>query len=671
MFTPLHTKFGLPAAPTVAAIFAAALALAAVSAMGQPGTTLTTPSTPMELPVEVEIELSPAGSLKQAPLWKELEQLLRRPYGPDNLPNTADDGTIVRRPGFGVTMPPLNVYPLDYNFLTGQPMRLRTSDGEISLDQPGPMFDPEEAGVVIDPLFNTPSTLRTPIGALVGGNSRVLTAGEKDATSPCTTCGYLVVYNPSDPDERAARGFAGTTANDLIPPDGTVVAVPAVINGTLRGRPNLVPPTSRPVINQLKTPINEVDSLRPANDLLGLPTIPARRNAIRPYLGRKAAEVLGKALFWDMQVGSDNVQSCGSCHFHAGADNRTRNQLNPNHLGNDLTLQVAGPNADVVAANFPFRQLQNPNLPSEGDPAQVVTQDFNDVMSSMGVSRFRRFVDIPPTGAGAFGPAVLGVRPLLPDLNTELVPDPIPVFQGLRRVEPRNTPTFHNAAFNLDNFWDGRARFVFNGGSVFGASDPQKHIFIDPFLPGPDPGGKMVGTTNGLVNRTRGVARRLDLEPEVARQPARIKFSSLASQAVGPPLSDFEMSFTGRNWPKIGKKFCQGRNARPAAPGRPALSALPFATPLANQLVDPTDSILGPFSNQGGLVAIALGRPTAVGKPGLAVTYPELIRWAFNRHYWHNNVAHFNGAPVPCTGTDANGFPTPAGCDPFDGYVLT
>jgi hypothetical protein len=39
--------------------------------------------------------------------------------------------------------------------------------------------------------------------------------------------------------------------------------------------------------------------------------------------------VLGKALFWDMRVGSDNVQACASCHFHAGADNRARNQLHP------------------------------------------------------------------------------------------------------------------------------------------------------------------------------------------------------------------------------------------------------------------------------------------------------------------------------------------------------
>src|SRR5947208_16059781 len=37
--------------------------------------------------------------------------------------------------------------------------------------------------------------------------------------------------------------------------------------------------------------------------------------------------VLGKALFWDMQVGSDGRTACGTCHFHAGADHRARNQL--------------------------------------------------------------------------------------------------------------------------------------------------------------------------------------------------------------------------------------------------------------------------------------------------------------------------------------------------------
>ncbi|HEX5634363.1 MAG TPA: hypothetical protein VFX50_14080, partial [Gemmatimonadales bacterium] len=86
---------------------ALALALGASPAAAQQGGVLTTPRTPMELPIEVEIELSPAGSLKQALLWKELVQLLEDPYAP-----------VVRRPGFGVSMPAVNLYPLNYNFLT-------------------------------------------------------------------------------------------------------------------------------------------------------------------------------------------------------------------------------------------------------------------------------------------------------------------------------------------------------------------------------------------------------------------------------------------------------------------------------------------------------------------------------------------------------------------------
>jgi Di-haem cytochrome c peroxidase len=58
--------------------------------------------------------------------------------------------------------------------------------------------------------------------------------------------------------------------------------------------------------------------------------------------------VLGKALFWDMQVGSDNRTACASCHFHAGADHRSQNQLsNP---GGPLE-----PNHQQVWEDFPFR----------------------------------------------------------------------------------------------------------------------------------------------------------------------------------------------------------------------------------------------------------------------------------------------------------------------------
>jgi len=33
---------------------------------------------------------------------------------------------------------------------------------------------------------------------------------------------------------------------------------------------------------------------------------------------RQAAIALGKALFWDMQAGSDGQTACATCHFSAG-----------------------------------------------------------------------------------------------------------------------------------------------------------------------------------------------------------------------------------------------------------------------------------------------------------------------------------------------------------------
>ena len=581
--------------------------------LAAPGDTLQTPTTPMELPIEVEIELSPAGSLKQAALWKELVQFLYDPAAvicpPDDpaTPLTNESyfctATIQRRPGFGAVMPPLNVYSLSYNFLTAQPMRLRTSDGEISWDQPGPLFDPAE--VIATDEFNSPTALRTPIGHMVACPD--LPPGYQAVELPAGFCtghpaGSLVIHNPS--------------GSAVIPPDGTVVAVAAVVGGILQELEG-TSTTATADLAEMEIPVNEEDFL--TGDT------PAEKLDSRTF-----AEVLGKALFWDMQVGSDGVQACGTCHFHAGVDNRTRGQLNPGVNAGDLTLQVRGPNQDVLPGDFPFHKLANPDVVAEdtncghaGQPAcgPGVISDANDVMSSMGVSRFKLFVDIPPIGT--FLEAFNGVAPLPPDLGT-VTTDPVPVNEGLRRVEPRNTPTFHGAAFNLDNFWDGRARFNFNGGSVFGPSDPTSHIFIDT--------GVLEGATMAHFRPDL-----IEEDLELAGQPVRIKFSSLASQAVGPPLSDFEMSFAGRNWAKIGKKLLQVG-----------------VTPLANQLVEPTDSVFGPYSNQGGSACVT---PTAPDMPGLCISYPELIGLAFRPDLHSNDTQHLAGAPDPA--------------DPFDGYSLT
>jgi hypothetical protein len=77
--------------------------------------------------------------------------------------------------------------------------------------------------------------------------------------------------------------------------------------------------------------------------------------------------------------------------------------------------------------------------------------------------------------------------------------------------------------------------------------------------------------------------------------------SALCSQSLGPIVSNMEMSADGRDLRQVGKKLL----AR---------------IPLAKQLVDPTDSLLGKFSNA----------PNA----GLKTTYAALIQKAFLPEWW-------------------------------------
>jgi hypothetical protein len=63
--------------------------------------------------------------------------------------------------------------------------------------------------------------------------------------------------------------------------------------------------------------------------------------------------VLSKALFWDMQTGSDGRVACASCHFQAGADHRTQNQLS-NPIGSFTTLRALNLNDDERASLVAF-----------------------------------------------------------------------------------------------------------------------------------------------------------------------------------------------------------------------------------------------------------------------------------------------------------------------------
>jgi cytochrome c peroxidase len=305
-------------------------------------------------------------------------------------------------------------------------------------------------------------------------------------------------------------------------------------------------------------------------------------------IDQQKAIILGKALFWDMAVGSDGV-ACASCHFHAGADSRTKNQLNPgnkNPAVSGETFEITasgaagGPNHTLTRSDFPFHQRENPF--SDISP---VTFDTDDVASSAG------------TFAGEYNSA-----PRTGDINDECTRNPDPVFHvdgtGTRRVEPRNTPTVINAVFNHRNFWDGRANNTFNGSSIWGDRDTEAGVWVK---------------INGR---------------KVQKQRLALINSSLASQALAPPLSDSEMGCRQRTYEELGRKLL-------------------FRRPLEHQKVDYQDSVLGAlsFSSAGNQ------------QPGLNTTYEILIKQTFNKKYWsYRRRGPFGGTAgeLPYTQLEAN-----------------
>src|SRR3989304_1304932 len=106
-------------------------------------------------------------------------------------------------------------------------MRLRTADGEVSWDQPGPLFDPTE--VVSVNQFNVPTALRAVIGELVAEDYQV-------PGGPLVPNGSLVVRNPAvGPYHNLDNTVYNppSTPSLLIPPNGTIVAVPAFFDGVV------------------------------------------------------------------------------------------------------------------------------------------------------------------------------------------------------------------------------------------------------------------------------------------------------------------------------------------------------------------------------------------------------------------------------------------------------
>jgi cytochrome c peroxidase len=222
---------------------------------------------------------------------------------------------------------------------------------------------------------------------------------------------------------------------------------------------------------------------------------PVLRGDLVDYVANLPAAIrLGKALFWDMQAGSDNKTACATCHFHAGQDGRTRNQLHPGPNG-QWDAPGFGPNADLWSSAFPFTQ---PGV-----------SDTDNIVGSQGV-RKSSFTGISRSGAETFS----------------LVSDPVFSVNGqnVRQVTGRNAPSTINAVFNARLFHDGRAQPEFNGVNPFGSRDTSARVW----MVGP------LGPTQ--------------IDIHIADAP-------LASQSVGPILNPVEMSAGGRTWGDLGHKL--------------------------------------------------------------------------------------------------------------------
>ncbi len=324
--------------------------------------------------------------------------------------------------------------------------------------------------------------------------------------------------------------------------------------------------------------------------------VPLPSNLSTYVQDKEAAIQLGKALFWDMQVGSDAVQACASCHFHAGADSRAKNQLNPGILrvlnrrdGDvigfsraantpDETFEVGGPNYTLSGDDFPFVKVPNKWLTEPDGTLRPWPGNSHDIASD----------------AGVFLTWFEGITAGQKQDQGEALYDPVWNVNNVvtRRAEPRHAPSVINAVLNFTNFWDGRAAHHFNGVTPFGDQDLEARIFTS------------VGSTKRLTP--------LKL---------RMRNASLASQAVGPPLSFFEMSFGNgaenfRIFPELGRKLMS-------------------LTPLGKQWVSPQDSVLGALANPSA-PGLDPSKFHDIATGQLINGYRALIQKAFRPIFWNS-----------------------------------
>ena len=221
-------------------------------------------------------------------------------------------------------------------------------------------------------------------------------------------------------------------------PQDPVGEVPTIVTADVAGM--LLDPTTLPTPVVVDRAFNELGNL---NDVV--------------FQDTAAVIQLGKALFWDVQVGSDNKTACATCHNFGGADWRNRNQL------------ASGGNQDITLGDF----MKNPEGRLDG------------ILGSQGVIQ-NHYVGVDAPGAD------LGNSPSVAELAEQFTLNGT-VESRTRQVTGRNAPSVINAAFYSRQFWDGRASRFFNGENIFGASDPDAGVWENH-------GGSLIKNNDFLVD---------------------------------------------------------------------------------------------------------------------------------------------------------------------------
>jgi cytochrome c peroxidase len=349
-----------------------------------------------------------------------------------------------------------------------------------------------------------------------------------------------------------------------------------------------------------------------AGDPLTNPPTPAVPAALTAYatahavtVQRAAMQILGKALFWDQQAGSDG-QACASCHFTAGSDNRTLNTLNPGTRNTNVADQslwgptlsggTGAPNYQLQTGDFPFHKLADPF--ETNYMKRDVLFDTDDPVGSIGTFHATYAGSPAPNYTLPFAQGVY-------DTPAAAVVDPVFHIgtQNTRSNGPRQAAPTINALFNFNNFWDGRADNTFNGLNMNGAKDQTPYVYFNG-------GGTLV----------------YDIV-------AGFGDGSLASQATAPinSATSDEMAFGGRTLPDVGRKLFRltgpglGATATPVMTADPlvagtfTVTGITVTNPGTNYIHGATVSIVG----GGGAGATATVTTSAAGAvTAITVTAP-------------------------------------------------